>query len=169
MIDNKILLENLDWLEKQYQVCSKNKGQHFSREIILYPRYAVLEVCGWLEMTVDDMLCDIYKKKIGENISNGKRTLYIDSVWGLSNESFEKIFSNIVGYINLKKLQDGEIKGDYDFLISFVGDIFKKRNEFAHTYLNNENEAIYKSPKKLREDIERVGEILNKMEEKLSI
>lgn len=168
MINSEILIENLNWLEQQYQSCSKNKEKDFDREVVLYARYAVLEVCGWLEMTVDNMLCNIYKKKIGIEISNSKKELYIDSVWGLSNNSFEKIFSNIVGYINLKKLQEGVMRSDYDFLSSFVSGIFERRNEFAHTYLCDGNEPIYKTPANLKKDIGRVELIFKKIEESLS-
>jgi len=167
MIDSEIIIENLNWLDEKYRLCCSSKTA-FVREIVLYPRYAVLEACGWIEMAVDDVLCCIYKNKIGEEMSNVKKDLYITPVWGLGRNNFEKIFSSIVGFVNMKKIQEGVMRSNYDFLTTFVRDIFDKRNNFAHTYLQSESEPIYKTPKLLKEDIERVNKIFKEMEEILS-
>ncbi len=168
MIDSKILMENLDWFEERYQFYSTDKHKQFSRSVVFFPRCSVLEVCGWLEMAVDDILLKIYKTKTGEEMSGNKKRLYVDGIYGLSKNSFEKIFSNIVGFINLKKLEKSLIGVDYQFLKSFIADIFKKRDRLAHTYSFDENDPIYKTPEGLKKDIERVEKILINIEEELS-
>lgn len=168
MIDSKMLMENLDWFEEQYQSYSADKNKQFSRSIVFFPRYAVLEVCGWLEMAVDDILLKIYKTKTDEEMSNGKKDLYINNIYGLSNDSFEKIFSNIVGFVSIKKIEKSSMKADYGFLKFFISEIFEKRNRFAHTYSSDEKDPIYKSPKELKKDVKRVEKILTRIEEKLS-
>lgn len=168
MIDSKLLMKNLDWLEYQFQSYSSDKNEKFSRGVVFFSRYSVLEVCGWLEMTTDDILLKIYKTKIGEEMSEAKAKLYIHDVFGLSNNSFEKIFSNVVGFVSLRKLEISSMKADYDFLKSFVSQIFIKRNEFAHTYSDCENVPIYKTPGNLKVDVKRAEKILLKMEKKFS-
>jgi len=168
MIDSKTLMENLDWLEEQYQSYNADKNKQFSRSIIFFPRYSILEVCGWLEMAVDDILLQIYRTKTGETMSENKKEFYIGNIYGLANNSFEKILSNIVGFVNLKKIEKSPINADYQFLKSFIGEIFEKRNRLAHIYSFNENDPIYKTPKSLKKDVEKVEEILIKIEEELS-
>lgn len=98
-------------------------------------KFATLELCGWLETRIDEMM-----EKVGEQYG-------LEVTWVKSNvtkrisgftypDHIRKMLVSIVGEVGLRKVEsalEGEFPGALQFLTSELAILTKARNHFAHT------------------------------------
>lgn len=141
MIYKGILNKNLKYLDKMY---NQTRSNYYK---IFYSKLAVLELCGWIETTIDEMF---------SNISNGKlnsvNIKYLETkirkTYGFSYD--RHIRDLLIIYIGLKKVEIVENRMDVSIFINLKNSLERLkqfRDDFAHTYTNSMGGTrIYVSP-----------------------
>ena len=131
MIAKSYILANLRWLEKKYDKASSQ------REALMYSKLAILELCGWLEESMDDVIKRAVNKHI--KISSYRNHLLkdvIDKNYGFEyKKHFRNMIVQIIGFKNFEKL---ERKIDPRTLANFqstIGNLKTVRNSEAHTHI----------------------------------
>ena len=107
-----------------------------------YAKLALLELCGWIEETQDQIIMDyLALKSIEQTVIDKFKKEVIDRNYGFKyKENFRKMLIQTVGLISLKEIES-ELETNTNNNItlsevkSLLGNIEKKRNDAAHTHL----------------------------------
>jgi len=130
MIIRKYIYDNLSRVERLY---SNSQDQ---KETLLFAKLYIIELCGWIEDTFDDLFYRCLKKNTKE-INNEKYLKeLIKGNYGFSYEQhFRKILMIIIGCLNFERIEK-RIKLDKKekFRLA-LNRLEEKRNIEAHSYL----------------------------------
>ena len=105
-------------------------------ETLMYAKLALLELCGWIELSMDDLI----RRCAAHNLSKNGNIKHIEDVVIKYNYGFEykKHFRNmlcsLIGLITFEKI---ELKADQQKLQnlkSALGNLKEPRNKEAHTF-----------------------------------
>lgn len=133
MITTKRIERTLNFLEAEY-----NKNMlHRDQEIpILYAKMAILEYCGWLELTFDEIARNCVRRKLRTYSDRKVLEDKISRTHGFTyKENVRPLLAYGLGAIKLKRVESKlNKKGELDTLKSNLTTMNKKRNEAAHTY-----------------------------------
>ena len=107
-----------------------------------YAKLALLELCGWIEETQDQIIMDyLALKSIEQTVIDKFKKEVIDRNYGFKyKDNFRKMLIQTVGLISLKEIES-ELETNTNNNItlsevkSLLGNIEKKRNDAAHTHL----------------------------------
>jgi len=105
---------------------------------------AILELCGWIEQSMDDLILKNAKKYL-ENKANFdfvkaevvKRTYSFDY-----NNHFRKMLMNIIGIINVERLEKKLDKSKFIPLEANLRRLKKCRDNEAHTHIKNTTKSL---------------------------
>lgn len=131
MIAKTYILNNLRSLDRMYRSTSSPK------EALFYSKLAVLELCGWIEESMDDVIirCSIRHLKDSGN----RRYIEKDIVkrnYGFDyDQHFRKMLIHLIGIINVEKLEkkiDDQVQAAFRSTLSSLKTI---RNSEAHTHI----------------------------------
>ncbi len=109
---------------------------------IYFAKLAILEYCGWIEESMDEIARRAIKRKIRtitfEQIFNDK------IIGGTSGFQYKKHFRpmliQIIGIVGMEELQDHlDRTGNLDVFIKELEDLKKNRNTAAHTWIGVTN------------------------------
>lgn len=137
---------------------------------LYYSKLALLELCGWLEQTIDDIINECAKSKLSVESS---KTFFekniINPTYGFHYEKhFRPMLMNLIGLIALEKIESKLVEsGELSILTSLLGVLIKKRNEAAHTSVTGIT-PIFDAPSVIRHYLNRLHPILSKIESKLN-
>lgn len=131
MISRTEIFNNLKSLDVKYRKTSSSK------DTLFFSKLALLELCGWIEESMDDIVLRCANRKLKE--SQNKKFV-IDGVTGPVygfeyKKHFRKMLIQLIGIINVERL---EIKVDAlkrDSLKSELGNLKEMRNKMAHTHI----------------------------------
>ena len=133
MVNKTEITRNLKELNARFQRPSRNP-----RDPLYYSKLAILETCGWIETTMDDIVSTCANKYM-KNASNVK---YLDDrIRGNANlhydRNFRRILIEAIGLINVERLEVIVDQAKFDSMKSALGTLVTRRNEAAHTYIKN--------------------------------
>ena len=105
------------------------------RKNMFYSKLAVLELCGWTEVSMDDIVIRCLKRKslVGNRLSivNEK----IDKTWGFDYEKhFINMLMHVIGYSGVERIENKLDKTKHIHLVSTLNTLKKVRDRLAHTY-----------------------------------
>ena len=164
MVAKKTILQNLKSLNKLYN------SARFPKENLFYAKLAVLELSGWVEESMDSIVFGCIKKKLKEskNIEDVKDM--VSKNYGFSYENnFRKILINVIGIINVEKLERNVDSVKLQELKSTIGIIKKSRDIEAHTHISkiktidapsvtmNNLQKIYSGLKEIKNTLKTIG------------
>jgi len=124
------ILQTLDELDKLYQRTNNQNLQ------VYYSKLALLELCGWLEISIDDIVKKCAKRCL-KNIDNIK---YIEeqikktSSFDYKN-NFRGLLIQIIGLINFEMLEKKVQPTSLATLPSTLTALKTLRNSHAHTHI----------------------------------
>jgi uncharacterized Fe-S cluster-containing radical SAM superfamily enzyme len=99
MINGETIQKTLDELENLYNSASEN-GVENSKILILYSKLAILELCGWIEETQDEIIINYVKTKLQrvETITYFEKEI-VDKIYGFhyNNQYFRKMLVYTIG------------------------------------------------------------------------
>jgi hypothetical protein len=138
MISNLSILKNLVRIDRLYQ----KPGPQI--EALMHAKLGVLELCGWVEETMDKIVIDASQRSLA---SQSHRDYIENSVvkttYGFQYEAhFRRM---LIGVIGLKGVQDMESKVDralFDPMCGALTTMKPNRNSYSHTYLKGATIAI---------------------------
>lgn len=132
MLDQTELLSNIALYDQQYSVGAD------LRQILLPSKSAILEVCGWTEEAMDQLVidcahrCSLPKFKIEDIV-----TTYIKNTYGFEyKRHFEKMIVSVIGtrvFHEIESNTDPALLGPFQGALSILRPL---RNHYAHTHFN---------------------------------
>ena len=161
MVVKKYILASLAILDREYNNAllspDPNKAVYFSK-------LAIIEYCGWLEETIDDIIYSYAKGKIKtaqfEDSLKGK----IKKTYGFQyKKHFRPLLVHVVGIIRCERIQRAlDSNGDLATLESELDNYVEHRNKAAHTYINKVLPS-YPSPSVILGSLNTVYPILKRI------
>jgi len=134
---------------------------------VLYSKLAVMEFCGWIEQTFDDILKNYINNKL--QLQTNKNYIEKEIIRRNSNfnydNNFRKMLLNIIGIKNLEKFEyDLENKGALvSQLVPILGRYATERNDAAHTCTPRTTKT-YQTPSVVLSDIKTITHIFIEIE-----
>lgn len=150
------ILDTINRLDVLYNTSPTNEATYYSK-------LAVIEFCGWIEVTMD---------KIAENYINRKiRTTQYrdifrnikDNNYGFKyNSNFRKMLIQTIGLYNMERVEISVNRaGAITVLIAQLDTLVTIRNDAAHTFLDTTK--TYQSPSVTRSQLNTVYNILREI------
>jgi len=158
------LLNELDGFYNQPH-CSNEHAQ-------LYSKIALLELCGWLEVTLDEIVKDYALDTTIPKLTKPKNVEYLEEniirkTSGFKyDRNFRPMLIHTIGIIGVEKLEE---KCDVDLqkLKSVLGTIERERDVAAHTSIAGVA-STYDSPSVIKNKLDQLYLILEKIEKELN-
>jgi hypothetical protein len=131
MIAKSYIKGNLERIERLY-----NKSSNI-QDGLFYSKLAILELCGWIEISMDDIILRLAKKHLKQSKNIGfvekeviKRTYGFDY-----SRHFRKMLINIIGIAGVEKLEKKIDSIKFQLMISSLDSLKLYRDSEAHTYI----------------------------------
>ena len=130
MIARSYILKNLGELDRAFRSARSQKhGIYFSK-------LAILELCGWIEISMDTLILE----HCGKHVAEGKNTKIVqDSVkrtYGFDyDDHFRRMLINLIGAITCERLEARIPVATRTKLAAQLNSLKVIRNGLAHTYL----------------------------------
>lgn len=131
MVSKSNILKSLNKLDKIFRDNPDLKVKSYISKL------ALLELCGWLEESMDDIINKVAKKKLKESVNqNYVENNIIKSTNGFSyNGHFRYMLIRLVGIIDLEKIERKITITKIDSFRGRLGNLKDKRDSHAHTFL----------------------------------
>lgn len=130
MVDYTTIRQTLQRVEMEYSKYMSTPDPDMPQ---LLSKLAILEFCGWLEVSIDSILYDYLDSHLID--TNGKRIIkgFVKDVYGFSFERhIYKVFSLVVGSNNWENIFDTLSATDKSNFESIVDTYSQIRNKVAH-------------------------------------
>jgi hypothetical protein len=143
MIEKAKIQSNIDLIKNLYQ------NSKTSDEGVLYSKLAILEICGWIEESMDDIVssCATNNLKVSDNLKSFKETMRRNYSFDY-NQNLRGMLIEIIGLINVERLEQGLInKGlinqtRFEKMKSSLAWLKKRRDDLAHTFVKDTTTSI---------------------------
>ena len=163
MIAKSYIISTLNELDKLYNKSTSQK------KTIYYSKLAVIELCGWIEETIDGVL----KRHAYRNLKTADNKTYcleriINPTYGFQYlKNVRPMLISLVGLIEVEKIEiQLEKTAQITLLKSNLGNLVKSRNEAAHTHLKGSTRR-YNAPSRTLGDFNRIYPLLEKLDQEL--
>ncbi|PIE53455.1 endoribonuclease [Candidatus Fermentibacteria bacterium] len=116
---------------------SKYKKSQSNKEALFFAKMAIIELSGWIEESMDDIILRCAKRNL-KQISNRDiiKDNIIKSTHGFDyNKHFKKMITSLIGLILYESLEKSFDQHKFLRMKSELGNLVKKRNVEAHTYI----------------------------------
>lgn len=131
MIAKSYIKGNLGRIERLY-----NKSSNI-QDGLFYSKLAILELCGWIEITMDDIILRLSKKhlKQSQNISFVEKDV-IKITYGFDySRHFRKMLISIIGIVGVERLEKKFDSIKFQLMFSSLNSLKLYRDSEAHTYI----------------------------------
>lgn len=129
MVAKTYIQKSLKDLERLYNKASSRRNEFF------YSKLAILELCGWIEESMDDIVIRCTNRNIRDQSNQKKSRAIIDRTYGFHYDThFRNILTHIIG---LKGVEVVEKKLNIQKFLRFkstLGTLKKPRDKQAHTH-----------------------------------
>lgn len=150
MVDYTTIEQTLNELNTQYNKSSDLKMQ------ILISKFALLEFCGWIEVTMDDILLEYLLANVSNVDIQESAKKRIENNWGFHFQSnIEPLFCYIIGVVNWQKVVNSlDQINKKEVLVSTLNNFTKKRGTAAHT--NTQVTQSYDAPSTIKNNFDNI-------------
>ncbi len=162
MISRGYIYTTLVTLEKMYNSStSVNKG-------LLYSKVAILELCGWIEESMDNIVLTCANRKIKDvAIRNYLKTRIVEKNYGFEyKKNFRHMLSQVVGLTGVERLEKKLDATKFQVLCSVLGTLKIARDVEAHTHIKGATRRI-NAPSATIAQFNQVYDGLKDIDEKL--
>ena len=167
MITESDLLENLNEIDKLYDGAPKEAN---AKQPIYYSKLALLELCGWIEESMDDIIMQYANSKLKDNKNKDylKHDIIGRNHGFLYDQGFRQMLVKTIGIIQLEKLETKlEKHGTITKLTSTLNSLKSNRNKAAHTFSKEGVTTTYDAPSVTRENFLKIYELLKLFEREI--
>ncbi len=157
MIVKTHILKTLKDLDRRFNASPSNF------EATYYSKLAIIEGCGWIELTMDYIVKSYFDKKIKTVQFSKICNSLVKKNYGFQYEdNFKKMLIPIIGVKQVEKLEVKLNKrGLIDILIAELEALKIHRNDASHTYIRAT--TSYPSPSSVKGQIEKIHPILKQI------
>ena len=158
------IVKNIDDLDQLY-----NESWRSNRRQFFYAKLAVLEVCGWIEETMDDIVRDCSSRKITIPRNQNEINTLVKRNYGFEYEKhFRKMLMTVVGLSKIEQIEDYlNTSGQLSILQSKLEALKVFRNNFAHTTTRTGMIPNYNAPSVTKRDFLDIYNALREYEKSL--
>ena len=159
--------KTLKWLEKRYD----NSKNAEIEEGKIYSKMAILELSGWVEESMDDIIWNMADKKLDSNNAKKRLEKVISNVNGFTyKKHFLEMLRKSIGVIN-EEVVEKKIRDRADgTLIKFeiaLNKLYDERNPLAHTFSQGRQQYVV-SPSVAKSYYDDICSGLRAFEEEIS-
>ena len=158
MINNTDIENSINELDQLY---NSNTAQ-----ATYFSKLALLELCGWLEMSMDCIIKECADVKLTEqNNKDHTENKVIGMTYGFHyDQHFRPMLMKLVGLIKLEQIENPLIvSGELSVLESHLGSLNQTRKRAAHTHIYGAT-VTYEAPSKIKQYLTTLYPILQKYE-----
>ncbi len=108
------------------------------KEALYFSKLAIIELCGWIEVSMDQMVLDCAKRtlKIQANIDFVKERI-IKPTFGFEyDKHFRDMLIQVVGVLNTEKIETNFDETKLHLFKSSLGTLKESRDNLAHKYID---------------------------------
>jgi len=129
MIAYKDIENNLRWFDRQYTKAQTNVNAKY------YSKLAILELCGWIEISMDDIVLRGSVRALSEDENRKLVSNKVNKNYGFEYERhFQTILIALFGVIGVERLERSiPVSIRVPFKVE-LKNLIKTRNSLAHTY-----------------------------------
>ena len=151
MIDYTTIQTNLAQLDASYASATDITMN------ILYSKLAVIEFCGWIEVSIDTLAKDHLNCSILDHTLKGKVESFIDGHYGFDYErNVLPIICCAIGTSNWENIIDSCPISDFNNFLAILRNYKRMRNSAAHTNVVIGVTMTYFSPSVVLNDYNRI-------------
>lgn len=162
MVDYTTIRTVLQRIEVEYNNYMTSSDPYMPQ---LLSKLAVMEFCGWIEESIDNILYDYLDNHLIDN--NGKRIIkgFVKKVYGFSfEENIYKIFAIVVGANNWENIYDSLSTIDKNNFKSIVNTYSSIRNGAAHSNTVIGVTLNYNTPSQVISDFSKIESAIKSIE-----
>lgn len=158
MIYSSRVRRTLSFLDRKYNKSLTNSDQEVA---ILFAKMAVLEYCGWLEATFDEIARNCVRRKLRTFTSRKILEDKISKTYGFTYETnVRPLLVYGLGSIRLLKVENKlNTGGDLDSLKSELGQMNVLRREAAHTFTSGRT-SRFDAPSRIIANLNKTEPVL---------
>lgn len=105
---------------------------------LLYAKLAIIEVGGWVEMSMDDLVARAGKRLTTPSNIKLLENQIIDKTWGFDyDKNFRPMLMRVIGLVRLEALERSLDIKKQTKMKAALGLLKGSRNAVAHTYVKN--------------------------------
>ena len=131
MIARSYITRNLDLINRSYLKASSQ------REAFFFSKLAILELCGWIEESMDDLVmrCAIRHLREPVNRDHCKKD-FVERTYGFDyHKNFRFMLIRLLGLINVESIEARVDPTKLDSMTAALSSLKGQRNTEAHTHL----------------------------------
>ena len=139
MVNKATIARNLRELDSRYRKVSRNP-----RDPLYFSKLSLIELCGWIEMTMDDIVGDCVRKHLSTSDNLKDMKSVVDRNSGFSyDRHFREMLIRVVGLARVEELEKSLDPEKFERMRSSLNDLSKQRNSAAHTHLKNVTQSLF--------------------------
>jgi hypothetical protein len=138
MIAKTYILANLKYCDRRF------RGARSAKEGLFYAKLAILELCGWIEMSMDDVVIRCSKRRI-KLAKNAKlvQDQIVDRTYGFDYERhFRSMLIRLIGLVGVEKLEKQLDPAVHSKFVSTLVSLKTVQDTEAHTYVKGVTKNI---------------------------
>jgi reactive intermediate/imine deaminase len=161
MITKSYLFKTLNRLDKLYNDSTSDDQK------IFYSKLALIELCGWIEETMDDIVLRCAKRCLKSEANKKFIDKTISGTHSFEYEPFRKMLMMVIGLATLEKIEKKlEKTGKISALKGYLGNLKDSRNRAAHTHTKG-TLRTYDAPSKTKRDFDKIYGLLKELDAEL--
>jgi hypothetical protein len=112
-------------------------------EPMIYAKLAIIELCGWIEISIDEIIEKHRDSYLNSNTHITKITKNIENNYGFhSTKHLKKLLADLVGYHGIEELEAMCNQSKIQNLYRELNELTTIRNSLAHTYIKGQTNQI---------------------------
>jgi hypothetical protein len=161
-VNNTDILQIVNEIKIEY-----DRNQTKNHYAILYSKLAIIEFCGWIEQTFDNIIRDYAQRKL--IVSDIEKAIIKNNHGFRYDNNIRKMLMSCIGINNLENIEDClEKTSGYLTILKTKLDTFTiYRNNAAHTYTPHGTTITYDAPSIILAEIQTITPILQKLEQEI--
>jgi hypothetical protein len=138
MISKSYIQKNLKHFDSRFRRATSPK------ESLFYSKLALMELCGWIEMSMDDIVLRCAKRRIKDgNNTKMVADVIIKKNYGFDYQrNFRRMLISLVGLAGVERLEKKLNPPIHTLFVSTLQTLRTARNAEAHTYVKGTTRAI---------------------------
>lgn len=136
VINKKQIQNNLLQLDSYYRKASSSKNPSDNRKVLYYAKLAIIELCGWTEESMDDIVLTCAKRCLTDTKNITDIEEVVSRTWGFDYSSdFRNMLIQVMGIVNVERLERNIDQIQLQRMRTEFGHLKPDRNVHSHTHL----------------------------------
>ena len=138
MLSGTKISRNLTELSSRY---SANTGN--SRDPFYYSKLALIELCGWIEQSMDAIALDCARRHLKSKSNMNYIESSIRRTYSFTyKDHFREMLIQVIGIINVEELERMVDPRKFDAMKTSLGYLKSRRDSLAHTYIDQVTTSV---------------------------